>query len=33
MTTLSSKIVGRLKGSMAQMCVEAVLDVADLERR
>ena len=33
MTTLSSKIVGRCKREMAQMCVDAVLAVADLERR
>ena len=33
MTTLSSKIVGRCKRKMAEMCVEAVLAVADLERR
>lgn len=33
MTTLSSKIVGRCKQEMAQMCVDAVLAVADLERR
>lgn len=33
MTTLSSKIVGRCKREMAEMCVEAVLSVADLERR
>eukprot|EP01025_Chloroclados_australasicus_P014973 TRINITY_DN1708_c0_g2_i1.p1 TRINITY_DN1708_c0_g2~~TRINITY_DN1708_c0_g2_i1.p1 ORF type:complete len:537 (-),score=81.22 TRINITY_DN1708_c0_g2_i1:259-1869(-) len=33
MTTLSSKIVGRCKRSLAEMCVEAVLSVADLERR
>lgn len=33
MTTLSSKIVGRLKRPMAEMCVKAVLTVADLERR
>jgi chaperonin GroEL (HSP60 family) len=33
MTTLSSKIVGRCKQEMAQMCVEAVLAVADLERK
>lgn len=33
MTTLSSKIVGREKKRMAEMCVKAVLSVADLERR
>lgn len=33
MTTLSSKIVGRCKRSMAEMCVKAVLAVADLERK
>ena len=33
MTTLSSKVVGRLKRPMAQMCVDAVLSVADLARR
>ena len=33
MTTLSSKIVGRCKRKMAEMCVKAVLAVADLERR
>ena len=33
MTTLSSKVVGRLKRPMAEMCVDAVLSVADLERR
>mmetsp|Transcript_24196 Transcript_24196/g.29343 ORF Transcript_24196/g.29343 Transcript_24196/m.29343 type:complete len:537 (-) Transcript_24196:464-2074(-) len=33
MTTLSSKIVGRCKKEMAKMCVEAVLAVADLERK
>lgn len=33
MTTLSSKIVGRCKREMAAMCVDAVLAVADLERR
>ena len=33
MTTLSSKIVGRCKREMAEMCVEAVLSVADLARR
>jgi len=33
MTTLSSKIVGRIKRDMAEMCVKAVLGVADLERR
>lgn len=33
MTTLSSKIVGRLKRHMAEICVKAVLSVADLERR
>jgi len=32
-TTLSSKVVGRLKRPMAEMCVDAVLSVADLERR
>jgi len=33
MTTLSSKIVGRHKRQFAEMCVNAVLAVADLERR
>jgi T-complex protein 1 subunit epsilon len=33
MTTLSSKIVGRQKRPMAEICVKAVLAVADLERR
>ena len=33
MTTLSSKIVNRCKREMAEMCVQAVLAVADLERR
>lgn len=33
MTTLSSKIVGRCKREMAEICVEAVLSVADIERR
>ncbi|PRW20561.1 T-complex 1 subunit epsilon [Chlorella sorokiniana] len=33
MTTLSSKIVGRHKRELAEMCVQAVLAVADLERR
>jgi T-complex protein 1 subunit epsilon len=33
MTTLSSKIVGRCKREMAEMCVEAVLSVADLKRK
>lgn len=33
MTTLSSKIVGRYKRQLAEMCVESVLTVADLERR
>jgi T-complex protein 1 subunit epsilon len=33
MTTLSSKIVGRCKRALAEMCVRAVLDVADLDRR
>lgn len=33
MTTLSSKVVGRLKRQMAEMCVRAVLAVADLERK
>jgi T-complex protein 1 subunit epsilon len=33
MTTLSSKIVGRCKKEMADMCVKAVLAVADLERK
>ena len=32
-TTLSSKIVGRCKAAMAELCVQAVLAVADLERR
>ncbi|KAK9817040.1 hypothetical protein WJX72_008790 [[Myrmecia] bisecta] len=33
MTTLSSKIVGRKKRDMAEMCVKAVVAVADLERK
>jgi len=33
MTTLSSKIVGRCKRRLAEMCVDAVLDVADIERK
>eukprot|EP00241_Pyramimonas_parkeae_P002611 CAMPEP_0114244756 /NCGR_PEP_ID=MMETSP0058-20121206/11515_1 /TAXON_ID=36894 /ORGANISM="Pyramimonas parkeae, CCMP726" /LENGTH=522 /DNA_ID=CAMNT_0001357729 /DNA_START=105 /DNA_END=1673 /DNA_ORIENTATION=+ len=33
MTTLSSKIVGRCKKDLADMCVKAVLAVADLERK
>lgn len=33
MTTLSSKIVGRNKRALAEMCVKAVLAVADLDRR
>lgn len=33
MTTLSSKIVGRCKEEQAEMCVKAVLAVADLERK
>jgi len=33
MTTLSSKIVGRCKRKMAEICVKAVLAVADLERK
>ncbi|CAG9467080.1 unnamed protein product [Pedinophyceae sp. YPF-701] len=33
MTTLSSKIVGRCKREMAEMCVRAVLGVAALDRR
>uniref|UniRef100_A0A383W8E2 T-complex protein 1 subunit epsilon n=1 Tax=Tetradesmus obliquus TaxID=3088 RepID=A0A383W8E2_TETOB len=33
MTTLSSKVVGRLKRQMAEICVKAVLAVADLPRR
>jgi len=33
MTTLNSKIIGRCKRSMAEMCVKAVLAVADLERK
>lgn len=33
MTTLSSKIVGRCKREMAEMCVKAVTGVADLDRR
>jgi len=33
MTTLSSKIVGRCKRQLAEICVRAVLDVADLDRR
>ena len=33
MTTLSSKIVGRCKRQFAEICVRAVLDVADLSRK
>ena len=33
MTTLSSKIVGRCKRQLAEICVRAVLAVADLERK
>lgn len=33
MTTLSSKIVNRMKDQLADMCVKAVLSVADLERK
>ena len=33
MTTLSSKIVNRCKREMAEICVKAVLAVADLERK
>lgn len=33
MTTLSSKIVGRCKRMLAEMCVKAVVDVADIERK
>ncbi|GAB0497801.1 hypothetical protein MMPV_009138 [Pyropia vietnamensis] len=33
MTTLNSKIVHRMKRELAEMCVEAVLAVADLDRR
>jgi T-complex protein 1 subunit epsilon len=33
MTTLSSKVVGRLKNQMAEICVKAVLAVADLDRK
>lgn len=33
MTTLSSKIVGRCKESIAKLCVDAVLNVADLKRK
>eukprot|EP00218_Dolichomastix_sp_CCMP3274_P015487 CAMPEP_0170133558 /NCGR_PEP_ID=MMETSP0033_2-20121228/1379_1 /TAXON_ID=195969 /ORGANISM="Dolichomastix tenuilepis, Strain CCMP3274" /LENGTH=746 /DNA_ID=CAMNT_0010369053 /DNA_START=27 /DNA_END=2266 /DNA_ORIENTATION=+ len=33
MTTLSSKIVNRCKADMAKICVDAVMAVADLERR
>eukprot|EP00878_Enallax_costatus_P021356 GHUV01022605.1.p1 GENE.GHUV01022605.1~~GHUV01022605.1.p1 ORF type:complete len:471 (+),score=91.86 GHUV01022605.1:319-1731(+) len=33
MTTLSSKVVGRLKRPMAEICVKAVLAVADLPRK
>lgn len=33
MTTLSSKIVGRVKRELAEVCVKAVLGVADLDRR
>eukprot|EP00238_Polyblepharides_amylifera_P007667 CAMPEP_0196595308 /NCGR_PEP_ID=MMETSP1081-20130531/80740_1 /TAXON_ID=36882 /ORGANISM="Pyramimonas amylifera, Strain CCMP720" /LENGTH=536 /DNA_ID=CAMNT_0041919837 /DNA_START=34 /DNA_END=1644 /DNA_ORIENTATION=+ len=33
MTTLSSKIIGRCKKEMAEICVKAVLAVADLDRK
>ena len=33
MTTLSSKIVGRDKRRLAEICVKAVLAVTDIERR
>ena len=33
MTTLSSKIVNRCKREMAEICVNAVMAVADFERR
>lgn len=33
MTTLSSKIVNRMKRPLAEMCVKAVLSVADLDRK
>ena len=33
MTTLSSKILNRCKETMARICVDAVMAVADLERR
>lgn len=33
MTTLNSKIVNRMKRPLAEMCVKAVLAVADLERK
>lgn len=33
MTALNSKIVNRLKLPLAEMCVKAVLDVADMERK
>ena len=33
MTTLSSKIVNRCKREMAEICVQAVMAVADLERK
>lgn len=33
MTTLSSKIVNRMKRPLAEMCVKAVLSVADMERK
>ena len=33
MTTLSSKIVNRCKREMAEICVKAVMAVADMERR
>ena len=33
MTTLNSKIVSRMKRPLAEMCVKAVLAVADLERK
>jgi len=33
MTTLSSKIVNRMKHTLGEMCVQAVLSVADMERK
>lgn len=33
MTTLNSKIVNRIKGQLSELCVKAVLSVADMERK